>query len=912
MKMRFWYMILLWTGICLSAMGQTEGLPQGHPRYLTNADGKQETLRLIKEEAWAQDVFDKLKQRTDRYADRGEDWLSSRLQMYWNTRATEVYIKGEVYDHAGGEAAPAPTVVFTGARSHATNYRRPKLEELQPYQEDPKGMYLANSALEGNPYEWVSIGKTGRMIESINREIMGYARDAAFLWWLTEEEKYARMAASVFDTYMTGIYYRNVPVDLNNGHQQTLVGMTSFEVIHEDILNELVPLYDFLYDYLKQSRPEKMPVYAAAFKKWIENIIANGVPHNNWNLIQARFIMNVAMILEDDAAYPDRKGREYYIDYVVNQSSLRQWSLKQLADYGFDSDTGIWAECPGYSMNVVGDYVSFANLFDRNLKMDLTKQIPVIPKAVEALPQYLFPNRMLCGWGDTHPGALRTDVFRYLIYNAQLYGKKAEEEKFTAMLRLFDPLAGQMREGTQKMPVAVTSFFADKPLELDKSVKAGKIDDYVTPTFYAPNVSWLVQRNGMHPEHSLMASVNGSEGNHAHANGISLELYGKGYVLGPDAGIGKTLYQGLDYLEYYSQFPSHNTVCVDGISSYPVMKSNHAFRLLNLYPASGAKVDYQPVSYSNVYFREPETYADQTRLVSIVNTGDSTGYYIDVFRSRKIEGGDKMHDYFYHNLGQTMALDVSDGSKLDLQPTQELAFAGAHLYAYSYIYNQRGAETAKDIKADFTIQMPDSDHITMSMWMKGEPDRKVFSALSPMTEGLSRIKQMPYVIADQPTLTFIARQSGEAWNRPFVSVFEPHTAKSAPSRIRSVSFPQVSADKEGSHAGIRVEQTDGAIDLILSSDQSDAQCSAEGLSAKATYALSREKAGEVIMAFMGGGTLLETGNIRIQSEEPADVLLVKDVDGWHYTASCPCVVSVDGNVSHLSIAQIKTPLMFSR
>ena len=35
-------------------------------------------------------------------------------------------------------------------------------------------------------------------------------------------------------------------------------------------------------------------------------------------------------------------------------------------------------------------------------------------------------------------------------------------------------------------------------------------------------------------------------------------------------------------LEYYSQFPAHNTVCVDGISSYPVMKSNHAFKLLNL------------------------------------------------------------------------------------------------------------------------------------------------------------------------------------------------------------------------------------------------------------------------------------------------------------------------------------------
>ena len=53
--------------------------------------------------------------------------------MYWKTHATEVYIKGEYYDHAGGEKAPAPTVMYTGARSHATNYVRPKLEDLKPY-----------------------------------------------------------------------------------------------------------------------------------------------------------------------------------------------------------------------------------------------------------------------------------------------------------------------------------------------------------------------------------------------------------------------------------------------------------------------------------------------------------------------------------------------------------------------------------------------------------------------------------------------------------------------------------------------------------------------------------------------------------------------------------------------------------
>lgn len=127
---------------------------------------------------------------------------------------------------------------------------------------------------------------------------------------------------------MTGLYYRNVPVDLNYGHQQTLVGMTSFEVIHEDVINSLVPLYDFLYAYLQEEKPEKMTIYADAFKKCADNIIANGVPHNNWNLLQAHFIMNIAMILEDDARYADGKGRQYYIDYLVNQSSIRQWSLK--------------------------------------------------------------------------------------------------------------------------------------------------------------------------------------------------------------------------------------------------------------------------------------------------------------------------------------------------------------------------------------------------------------------------------------------------------------------------------------------------------------------------------------------------------------------------------------------------------
>jgi hypothetical protein len=879
----------------LQGMAQHIPLPskmsQEHPRVLTTAAERKATLKLLREEPWAKEILMKLKQRTDVYADRSPEWLTSRLQMYWKSHATDVYIKGEFYDHAGGAPAPVPTVQYVGARSHATNYGRPRLEDIQPYAEDARGMELRNNALPDKPLEWASINKTGMTIASINVEIMGIARDAAFLWWVTGEQKYADLATLAFDTYMTGIYYRNVPKDLNHGHQQTLVGMTTFEVIHEDALNALVPLYDFLYDYLKVHKVDKMNIYSAAFKKWADNIIDNGVPHNNWNLIQARFIMDIGLVLEDNRTYADNKGREYYLDCVLNQSSIRQWSLTRLADYGFDAQTGIWAECPGYSCNVVADYANFANLIDRNLGIDLVKEIPVIEKSVATTPQYLFPNRMICGFGDTHPGYLRTDFFARMVANAQLHGKKVQERRFTEMLKLFNPKADVPVDDAKNIRVDVASFFSDKPLKLSEKILAGKIEDYVTPTFYAPNVSWFVQRNGMNPRHSLMISQNASEGNHMHANGISMELYGKGFVLGPDAGIGLTLYSGLDYQEYYGQFPSHNTVCVDGISSYPIMKSNHSFDLRGCYPAPEQKEGiYKSISYSDVRFREPESRADQTRLMSIVTTGPETGYYVDIFRSRKEQGGDKMHDYFYHNLGQKMTLTTADGSDLNLQPTEELAFAGGHLYAYSYIYDKKGVATDKDVKATFTIDMPDGDDISMNMWMKGEKEREVFTALSPMCEGLNRAPGMPYSIKDQPTLTFVARQKGEAWTRPFVSVFEP-SSKNEPSNIASVSyFDAQTAAKD--FVGICVTNKSGRTDYIFSQANGKVEATYNQFTVRGTYAVVGVSDNGDCVYFLANGTTLKSGEVAIESETMSNVTVEKKAGRWYVTSSAPCSLTI--------------------
>lgn len=745
--------------------------------------------------------------------DAQPDWLYSRLQMFWNTHASDVFVNGETFAKVGGERAPEPTVKYNGTRGTASQYNRPRLEDMIPFDDDELGNVTYVSKASGK-MEKTSPAKTGCNIASVNRQIMGIARDAARIYAATGDMRYGKMAAKVFDVYMKGIAYRNVPVDLNHGHQQTLVGMTTFEVIHEDIINELTQMYPLIKPLVKDDQA----VIEAGFKKWAENIIANGVPHNNWDLFQADFIVKIALVLQDNQAYADGKGKQYYLDYIVNQNSIRQWSMNKLIDFGFDAKSKTWYESPGYSTTVLSSICDFANMLDEKAGIDLFKQRPVLTEAVKTSAEYLFPNRMIAGFGDTHPGYLNTGGIDQVLKYATRHKNKNLISEMNLLKNAVAPQA----------PIS-------------------EIEAYTSTLFYAPNVSWIAMRSGMDKQHDLMASVNASLGNHQHANGISLELYGKGYVLGPDAGIGRTLYSGLDYLEYYSQMPAHNTVVVDGVSSYPVMMSQHAFKVVASYPEvskeqpaskklSEKKLSIQKdselkdkITYATVSFIEPETQVQQQRTTAIVKTSAKGGYYIDVFRSKKKEGGDKTHDYFYHNLGQEMkVMDATSGQPLDMKPTEELAFAGGHLYAYSYIYDKKSAEMQNSVKTQFVTKILDDKvveamdgqrEITMTMWMKKDENRTIFQALSPVNLEYERMPNQPYKVDEQPVLTFVARQKGEAWNHPFVCVYEP-SSDTEPGDIASVDYFTPS---EPSAVGIIVKLKDGTEQRIVCSENGKVQ-----------------------------------------------------------------------------------------
>lgn len=745
------------------------------------------TLSIILALACSVPMLSQNVQRVDKYLNKGETFLSDRLQMHWRTHATRQFMKGEAYSHCGGDSAIVPTLQINGARSHVTNYERPSIDSLPARHEDPRGMYLRNNTLPGRPYEWAPISLTGNIIGSINLEIAGIANDAAILYEkelkkvgsndrLPEKAKgYARMAHHVLTTYMLGVLYTEMPQDLNHGHMQTLYGLQTHEVIHEDQLPRLCNIYRILRDGKWITDRQLCTDIENAFRHWADIIEANGVPNNNWNFMQARYIFNVGQILGPNSTYADGKGQEHYFDIVENGKSIRQWGLKTLAEYGYDPENGIWCECPGYSQVVLGDLAEFVKLYREQLNRDLTQQIPVIIKAAKSNVEYLFPDSMTIGFGDTHPSRIKQDIY-------------------------------------SKLGIDFSSLHPSR-------------------TFSAPKTSWLIQRTGMNPLRSLAFALNASDGNHMHANGISLELYARGQRLAPDGGIGYSLYSGDDYKEWYSQYPAHNTVCVNGISSYPVMKSNQPFRIMeNTECRLG---EHHSVQYAITSMTEPESKALQERTVAMVASteDDGTGYFVDIFRSWQPDGNDRQfHDYFYHNMGQVMKCMDTKGHDLTMKPTQELAFAGGHLYAYSYLYDKKCVTTTDDAIVEYTIHPESKDYlqslpeeargdIVMRQYVKGAPGRTLFQSLAPSTEGLSRMKNMPYNLRETPTLTYVARQQGEAWTRPFVNVFVPSGAGIANSVV-GVEYPEVKVVDKATRSAVAVVvvHQDGRKDLIVSCD----------------------------------------------------------------------------------------------
>ena len=290
-------------------------------------------------------------------------------------------------------------------------------------------MYLKNH--KTGEMEWVHPSKTGHIIENMNDKIMALVEDAAFLYWLTGDKKYAEFAAPVYDTYMKGMYYREPPVDLDNSGQQRLSGLVTFEVIHEGIVIPLTVTYDFLFNYFT-AQDYNLDISTAVFQKWADQIIENGVADNNWNFFQARFLTYVALALDNNDYYENRKGQQYYLDHIFNITTERQIALKE-AILNYDDKTGMWPESAGYSMSVTKSLLEILALLDNVTNGNEFGNFPIIEKATLASFQYLFPKGYVVGFGDAGHEKIPAKIFELLIANYRKYAERDKEEQVTAL-----------------------------------------------------------------------------------------------------------------------------------------------------------------------------------------------------------------------------------------------------------------------------------------------------------------------------------------------------------------------------------------------------------------------------------------------------------------------------------------------
>ncbi len=868
----------------LLASALVEAQTEDHPRIYVTDQEKEVFVQSVESVAWKKELVDKKKERLEEYIaywENDPEWLVSRLQMNWNTKHDKVYLKGGNFSHSEGKA-PVATVRYSGTRDWATDYVRPKLEDVPPYFDDSRGLFLKHK--QTGKMEWVHPSKSGFAIDKINEQIMGLVADAAFFYWLTGEQKYADFAAPVFFTYMEGMYYRDAPIDLEKSEQDNISGLATFEVIHEGVVISLVTTYDFLYGYFKANK-KNLDTSVAVFQKWGDQIIKKGIPDNNWNLFQARFLTYIGLVLETNQNYKNGKGQKYYLDHTFNISTDRQIAIKESL-LVYDQENAMWPECASYSVHVITTFLRIFTVLDHATNANEFANYHMVERAALASFQYLFPSGYMVGFGDSHHKTLPPENFELLVANYKKYGQEDKEKLISGLLSQMIENGQYNRKGKDFFELF---FYVDK-LNENGTNEVLQTDTLVSPTFYAPNVSMLNQRMGT-GKNAVMASVVGSFGNHAHANGISLELYANNYVLGTDMGRGPS-YWHEDHRDFYSRLPAHNTVVVDGQSDYAAMRTYFPFQLDNVFPNSGERPSFDKVTFSKVSFVEPKTVSDQQRFTALIESKNQKPYIIDVFRSKKQKEGKQKHEYIYHNLGQSLELLDDKNNILNTTPTDELSSKKGDLKGYDYFTDKSKTINSGDIQAVFKLKSGENAHNIMKLWVKGSKNQTLYKVNSPKSNALSA-GTAPKEVLEKPIPTLILKREEAAWENPFAVVFNPYI-EGDNNPIANVTFSSLPEYPNTQIIDVLLSDTSTVDRTVLNTSESDV-ASKEGFYQKgllSTLRLANNKA-DIEFMFLSGMEKFEShGWDIVSSGRPFSFTLERNTNGYVISNDNPITINM--------------------
>ncbi|OHX64517.1 hypothetical protein NH26_23365 [Flammeovirga pacifica] len=632
---------------------------------------------------------------------------------------------------------------------------------------------------------------------SKHSKVLNYASYAALVYYTTGEEKYAQFAADILWYYIEEIaqkYPHNTALSGSHFYDPRC-GYAQFAIA-----------YDFMVNYLKKddtkvyqkSSGSKIAFDNVKAQKAVFNIASNalhehggadtkyGKEVSNHPILRAPGVLFSILNVEDD------EERERMFDVFWNVGTRHQNSFTKsiLPMYG---NQGVWPEAVSYGF--MQNVTLILNLVDR-----LKPELNVMEDNMHILDgNFLFdnlrmPNRRFVRYGDSHRDIDKTDEL--YLYTLNLATRRGFDEHIQqakiALRQIYDANGGY----DPSVSISVFDHFSAFEqlfwgIDIPKNIQ-GEID-FQKPTVIVEHAGVALQRNDaeeQNEDYGLCGIIGGAHYVHSHCTGITMELYGAGYIMAANAGLPKTLAERKipEHIEYFWRHAGNNTMIVNG-TTHGIQQgawNSDSYLWMNTTVNESAEPRHleDPIhphfSFATQYLDDKVNNDEQKRTLSTIRTSESTAYYFDMFRSRSL-GDNNFHDYIYHNLGDATQLVDMEGNALSVSATDR------YQNDIGDLRKSPGWRFFEDTKA--TASTTDAVHIRfdleetntyMNMFAPGGIAREYTKALGPAT----REARGGYI--NKKTQIMAIRQQGEAWDKPYVHIFEP--SKSTNSSIKSVDY----------------------------------------------------------------------------------------------------------------------------
>lgn len=866
--MHFKRLILLFTVIMttLVFVNCTKSSHDQHPCLYTKNEDRNDILSKIENHHWAGEAWENLQQEIDPYVDMHSadpEWIVSRLAMYWKEgeHYTQCYIKNQNWDYGEGNA-PVPTLRLPGMRTW-NNYVNVPLKDRIPFNESGDMLGIDRSSGDNTPV-LVPYKESGHMITKNNREILELAEKSSFAYWLTKDEKYARFSADIFWAWLLGTYYMQPPLDPQEstngpgGYQPGgIMGFYDYEQIHDYLQINAAVTYDFLYDYLQANPHEHLStlnksvidVAGVVFKRFIDLGLIRGGKQGNWNVNGFKNIVPSMLVLESNDFYDDKKGKEYYIPYYTEITTDYHEALPDFIK-NFNAKTGLWPEAPGYASGMISAVLDIGiPLYNSGIN---TISNPLLQKAAMGNLGWLDARGNLVVFGDMRGGPISMSVFERLLAYYTNEGLEDNAKKMATVIRKAIKSGQYSREDADWAGLCLYKALPESDDELPFQRSA-----------YSEHHRHLIMRNGNSEEHGLMFTLyGGKKGGHLTENGLSMQFYGQGYSLAPDASAYES-YWSKD-ARYHRSISGSNTI----LPGYEVGE----ITIEAMDPMVDTAGFYNLTETSPTCSFADVTAAEKRRLVAMVRTSETSGYYVDIFRSDQPD-----NDYLQHIVGNTAIIKDTEGKTMKMQKVNSIGKEYAK--GYAFFKNPEKTNVTGDFYATWTTTaVTPAFHV--DMWMMGQSNREVFLVDAPPTTLRSDLTPGAVNQSPQKTTAMILRQSdNNAQKHPFVAVYESYNQGEK-------SIQHISKVSDSDHFVCIAVESGSSKQTILNAIDNEVYQANDGVAFQGTFAITSENKDAMEYLYLGKGKLLKAGDYQIKAVgDDAVSAELRLVDGKYYYSS---------------------------